>query len=79
MSLPRVSNSADHVGAEPELLIEFSDKQQASIHHELTAGKIDDESRWESETKLAITFCSHHILFVGLPSKPSLARRQHWK
>ena len=55
--VPRVATvreSADHVRTETELLVEFSDEQQAGIRRERAAGKIDDEFWLESEPKLAI-------------------------
>ena len=60
-----VCDSADHIGAEPELLIELADEQQPGIRRERAAGEIDDEFRLESEAKLAITLCSHRTSSVG--------------
>jgi hypothetical protein len=54
-----VSDPADHVRTEAELLIEFSDEHQARVCRELSACEIDHEFRLESEAKLVITLCSH--------------------
>jgi hypothetical protein len=75
--VPSVGNPADHVGAEPELLVEFSDEQQAGIRREGAAGKIDDKFGLESEAKLAITLCSHRTSDVARPSRPRTPRKYH--
>ena len=72
-----VGDPADHIGTEPELLIEFSNEQQAGIRREGAAGKIDDEFWLESEAKLAITLCSHRTSCVGIPSRPRTPRKYH--
>ena len=61
----RVGDSADHIAAEPESLIEFSNEQQAGIGGERAARKINDEFRLESEAKLRITVCSHRTSSVA--------------
>jgi hypothetical protein len=73
----RVGDPADDVRTEPELLIEFSDEQEAGIRREGAAGKIDDEFGLESEAKLAITLCSHRTSDVGIPSRPRTPRKYH--
>ena len=70
-----VGDPADHIGTEPELLIEFANEQQAGIRRERAAGKIDDEFRLESEAKLAITLCSHRTSDVGIPSRPRITAK----
>src|SRR5712691_7791835 len=73
----RVGDAADHITAEAELLIEFSNEQQSGIRRERAAGKIDDEFWLESEAKLAITLCSHRSSSVGIPSRPKSPRTYH--
>ena len=75
--VPRVGDPADHIGAEAEVLIEFSDEQQTGIRGERAAGKIDDEFRLESEAKLAITLCSHRTSSGRAPSRPKTPRKYH--
>ena len=72
-----VGDPADHIGAEPELLIEFANEQQAGIRREGAAREIDDEFGLESEAKLAITLCSHRTSDVGIPSRPESPRKYH--
>ena len=72
-----VSEAADHVAGETQLLIEFSDEQQARIRRERAAGKIDNEFWLESEAKLAITLCSHRTSCVAVLSRPKTPRKYH--
>ena len=72
-----VGDPADHIRTEPELLIEFSDEQQAGIRGEGAAGKIDDEFWLESKAKLAITLCRHRTSCVGIPSRPRVTAQYH--
>ena len=72
-----VGETPDHIGAEAELLVEFSDQQQPGIRGERAAGNIDDEFRLESEAKLAITLCSHRTSSGRAPSRPKTPRKYH--
>jgi hypothetical protein len=75
--IARVGDPADHIGAEPQLLVEFSNEQQPGIRRERAAGKIDDEFWLESEAKLAITLCSHRTSSVEIPSRHQTPRKYH--
>jgi hypothetical protein len=69
--IARVRDPTDHIGAEPELLVEFSNEQQPGVRGESAAGKSDDEFWLESKPKLAITLCSHRTSCVGIPLRPN--------
>jgi len=75
--IARVGDPADHIRAEPELLVEFSNEQQSGIRRERAAGKIDDEFSLESEAKLAITLCSHRTSSAGVLLGPKSPRKYH--
>jgi hypothetical protein len=75
--VPRVGDPPDHIGAKAELLVEFSNEQEAGIRRERAASKIDDEFWLESEAKLRITVCSHRTSLGRAPSRPKTPRKYH--